>query len=81
MKLRLWKTATRKVVAWRHPTDEERARVGVQMLVSLDCGHDMWLHPSSIYWRNRARPKLHCVPCEERTRSQLELFKPTRWVT
>lgn len=79
MKYYGWKTAARRVVAWRHATDQERARVGVQILVSFDCGHDTWLHPSSLYWRNRARPKLHCIECEERCRSQLELFRPTRW--
>lgn len=53
--------------------------MGVQILVSFDCGHDTWLHPSSLYWRNRARPKLHCIECEEVCRSQMELFTPTRW--
>ena len=75
----LWKSAARRVVAWRRPLDEERARMGAHVLVSLDCGHDGWMHPSALYWRNRARPKLHCPRCEERTRAQLELFKPTRW--
>jgi len=77
----LWKTAARKVVAWRHPLDEERTRMGNQVLVSLGCNHDMWIHSSSLYWRNRPRDRLHCTVCEEATRAQLQLFKPTRWHT
>jgi hypothetical protein len=77
----LWKTEARRIVAWRRPLDEERARMGAQVLVSLDCQHDMWVHSSAIYWRGQARFKLHCPRCEELTRSQLLLFKPTRWLT
>jgi len=77
----LWKTEARRIVAWRRPLDEEAARMGGQVLVSLDCNHDMWVHSSAVYWRNRARNKLHCPRCEEHTRAQLELFKPTRWLS
>ena len=45
MTYKLWKTAARKVVAWRHPLEAERARVGTQLLVSFDCGHDKWIQP------------------------------------
>jgi hypothetical protein len=77
----LWRTVARRVVAWRHPTDEESIKRARLLLVSLDCGHDHWLDSSSIYWRGRARPRLHCLVCEEQTRKQLDLFKPTRWPT
>jgi len=77
----LWRSAARKLVAWRKPTDQEAVKRARLLLVSLDCGHDHWLDSSSVYWRDRPRAKLHCLVCEEATRAQLELFKPTRWTT
>jgi hypothetical protein len=75
----LWKSAMRRIVEWREALDHERERMGCHVLVILDCGHGSWMHPSALYIATRPRKKLHCVVCEEATRAQHELFKPTRW--